>query len=231
MLRPKRAAATKVTDFWKYHLSGDLDQTLQGRVDTRISQFEMAANPEDLQRQLEEEKEASKKLMEEAEYMKLQAELDNEKLKQKQWQEAINEIHETQEHAQAEHAKFLGQLKEMSTAAQAESIGNILKWFQTKAAEINSLGEHIRPSEEQERLRKEQEQKETQIKELKTQQEEISRKLTELCGAQANSPTITEEQRPEDMLQNLKLALSGKKEEDPNKTAQGLIGHTKQDAR
>ena len=42
MDRPKRAAAAKITDFRRYHLSGDLHDTLQGRVDNRITQFEMA---------------------------------------------------------------------------------------------------------------------------------------------------------------------------------------------
>ena len=80
MERP-RQAATKVTDFRKYHLSGDLDITLQGRVDTRISQFEMAKTQEELQKQLEEEKAQSKQMLEEVEFMKIQNELEAEKLK------------------------------------------------------------------------------------------------------------------------------------------------------
>ena len=70
MDRPKRTAS-KVADFRKYHLSGDLDKTLQGRVDSRINQFEMPKSQEELQQQLEEEKENSKCLMEEMECMKI----------------------------------------------------------------------------------------------------------------------------------------------------------------
>ena len=45
MDRPKRAA-TRVTDFRKYHLSGDLDQEVRGLVDNRVSQFEMTTAEE-----------------------------------------------------------------------------------------------------------------------------------------------------------------------------------------
>ena len=48
MDRP-RWAATKVTDFRKYHLSGNLEDEVQGLVDTRVGQFEMAKTPEELQ--------------------------------------------------------------------------------------------------------------------------------------------------------------------------------------
>ena len=62
MDRPKRAA-TKVTDFRRYHLSGDLDKQLQDRVDSRVTQFEMASTVEELQKELEKERENSKKMM------------------------------------------------------------------------------------------------------------------------------------------------------------------------
>ena len=62
MDRPKRAA-TKVTDFRRYHLSGDLDKQLQGWVDSRVIQFEMASPVEELQKELEEERGNSKKMM------------------------------------------------------------------------------------------------------------------------------------------------------------------------
>ena len=73
MERPKRAA-TKVTDFQRYHLSGDLNNALQGRVDSRISQFEMADTAEELQCQLEEERQNSKQLKADAEIMKIRNE-------------------------------------------------------------------------------------------------------------------------------------------------------------
>ena len=64
MDRPKRAAATRITDFRKYHLSGDLDQEVQWLVNTRVTQFEMTTtnNTEELKQQLEAEKEESRRL-------------------------------------------------------------------------------------------------------------------------------------------------------------------------
>ena len=80
MERPK-CAATKVTEFRQYHLSGDLDNTIKGLVDNRVSQFEMATM-EKLKQSLEGEKEQSKKMQEEAEVQRIQNELELEKLKQ-----------------------------------------------------------------------------------------------------------------------------------------------------
>ena len=102
MNRPKRAAA-KITDYRHYHLSGDLDTTLQGRVGTWVTQFEMATPQDDLIKELEVEKENSRKLQEELENTRLQSEIENEKLKQKQWQAAIQQLRDTKEKAQAEH--------------------------------------------------------------------------------------------------------------------------------
>ena len=87
MDRPKRAAA-KVTDYRRYHLSGDLDQEIKGLVNSRVGQFEMAQSAEQLRAQLEEEKEASRKLQQDLERIKIQNELDTEKRKQEQWNQA-----------------------------------------------------------------------------------------------------------------------------------------------
>ena len=91
MDRPKRAA-TKVTDFRRYHLSGNLDEELKGRVDNRVSQFKMAQSAEELQRQLDEERESSRRLKEDAEIMWICNELEAEKLAQKQWQTAMEQL-------------------------------------------------------------------------------------------------------------------------------------------
>ena len=84
MDRPKRAAAAKVTDFRKFHLSGDLDKEVEGLVDTWVHQFEMTTNMEELRQQLETEKEQSKKLQEDAECAEIQNQLEVEKMKQEQ---------------------------------------------------------------------------------------------------------------------------------------------------
>ena len=106
MDRP-RQAATKVTDFRKYHLLGDLEEEVQGLVDTRVGQFEMAKTPEELQWQLEEEKKNSKKIQDSVERAKIHHELEIEKMKQQQWQTALEKIEEAKAQAAKEHSKCL----------------------------------------------------------------------------------------------------------------------------
>ena len=71
MDRPKRAAS-KVSDYRTYHLSGDLDKTLQGRVEQVIHTLEVSqdtdmSDAEKLQRELDEKKAANKLAAQQAE--------------------------------------------------------------------------------------------------------------------------------------------------------------------
>ena len=136
MDRPKRAA-TKVTDFRQYHLSGELDEHLKGQVDNTIRHFEMAGAAEDLKKKLEEEKEQSRRLQEEAEILKIQSELESEKLRQKQWQEATHQLKVTQEHVEAEHRKFMEQIKEVAVATHTESSNQAMEWFQAQVSDLH----------------------------------------------------------------------------------------------
>ena len=216
MDRPKWAAATKITDFQRYHLSGDLNQTLQGQVDTRIGQFEMSATQEELQQQLEEERAQSKQMMEEAELMKIQHKLDAERLKQKQWQTVMDQLKEAKEHAQKEHERFLGELKDITGASKRNTAKDVLEWFK---AQTDKLHEEPTESEEQTKARLEKEARDREIKELQLQQENIAQKLAELTGEPPRVVTHTHgtnEPNPS-LLQQLRDTLTGRKEEDPNK--------------
>ena len=65
----QRRNASKVTDYQKYHLSGDLEQVVQGRVSNTIEYLErttMSLNlneetetPEQLQEQIHEQRDSS----------------------------------------------------------------------------------------------------------------------------------------------------------------------------
>ena len=80
MDRQKRTAS-KVTDYRRYHLSGDLDQVVQGKVSEVVEQIEahnMSTNiipedatPEQLQELLKEQKDNSAKLQQQLETMRL----------------------------------------------------------------------------------------------------------------------------------------------------------------
>ena len=134
MDRPKRAA-TKVTDFRKYHLSGNLDEELQGKVDTRVNQFEMASTTEELQKQLEEACQSNKKRMEDVEVMKIRNELEVEKLQQEQWDAAIAQLQEALDHAAQEHAKVMEQIKQ-KTVTTKEGTAKALEWLESQITSI-----------------------------------------------------------------------------------------------
>ena len=93
MERPKRAA-TKVTDFRRYHLSGNLEDEVHGLVGSRITQFSMSTAAEQLKAQIEAEKENSKRLEEEAQVAELQHQLELEKMKQEEWRTALQKLEE-----------------------------------------------------------------------------------------------------------------------------------------
>ena len=135
MDRPKWTAASKVTDFRKYHLSGDLDQQLEGLVDHRISQFEMAM-AEELRQWLEDEKENSKKLEADTKIMHIQNELELEKLKQQQWKVVLDKLKEAREQAAQEHDKCMQQMQELAEAPRGTLPNSSLEWFKAQKARL-----------------------------------------------------------------------------------------------
>ena len=172
----------------------------------------MATTAEELQEQLEEERENSKRLMEDKEIMKIRNELETKKLKQKQWETAIEQLKQTREHAEQEHARAITEIKEKAEAAKSEVLTTVLDWFKTQVADLSLPNTDT----EQEKARKE---KNKQIEELMEQQEEIAKKLADLKGearidtAKTEATGITQEA----LLKQLRGILSGKQEEDPNR--------------
>ena len=228
MDRPRRAA-TKVTDFRKYHLSGDLEQEVEGLVDTRISHFEMTTTAEELKQQLEAEKENSRRLQEEADLAEIQNQLEMEKMKQEQVRNALAKLKEAREQAQKDHAKCMEDMDHLASSNMGDSASNTLSWLRTQMDRISHKGPlDVEPETmERERQRQIEKEKEQRMAELRRQQEEISREMADL---QDNNPEDTlhtikralnqkgDTQQPNDvLLQQLRSALSGKKEEDPNK--------------
>ena len=224
MDRPRRAA-TKVTNFRKYHLSGDLDQTLQGVVDSRITHFEMAQSTEELQKQLEEEKVQTKRMLEDMECMKIEHELETHKLQQKQWQATMEQLKEAREHAEQEHTKYMEGIKEMTGNVKDTTSKNMLDWFKSQTEQLTKPPENHN-NEEEERARQEQEARDKEIRDLKKQQEDIAYRLVTLTGAAhtANQPPGTSQNEghlsratQDILLDQLKGTLSSRKEEDPNR--------------
>ena len=175
-------------------------------------------------------------MMDEMECMKIQHELEAERLKQKQWQVAMEQLRETKEHAEREHQKYLEQIKEAACNARSSTTQDMLDWFKTQTDKLHKVGGGPdRPeSEEEEKLRLEKEARDKEVKELQEQQEHIANRLAalnnqdtqtknsqellleQLRSSMASKDTHTKTSQ-ELLLEQLKDTLGGKKEEDPNK--------------
>ena len=226
MDRPKRAAAMKITDFRHYHLSGDLNTELAGRVDTHISQFESTMSTEELRKQLEEDREAGRKVQEDMECMKIQNEIETERLKRQQWEAAREQLKQAQEVALQEHEKCMSEIKRIAEQTRADTAAGAAEWLKEQVAQIGSTG---KTPEEVEREKKEKLRLEA-ITELEKQQANISQQLAELKGDTTTEGSTTldmvkealsqgggNKASQEVILQQLKATLTGKKEEDPKK--------------
>ena len=230
MDRPKRAA-TKITDYRKYHLSGDLQQEVEGLVDTRVGQFEMALSAEQIKQQLEKEKETSQQLEEDVELLRLQNEMDKEKKKQEQLHMAYNKLKEARERANQEHEECM---EEMEALASKKKIPNpTLEWFKAQLGQVGMGQEEsqVCPEEHEASIR-DQQVKMAAIRKIKAQQEELNKQLADLEGNPSETPPEDilgqlkkalgsqdgAKTRQESQLQQLRAALSGKKEDDPTRT-------------
>ena len=225
MERPKRAAS-KVSDFRRYHLSGNLDKELQGCVGARISQYEMST-PEELQQQLQDAEENSKKMQQDVEAMQIRNKIDLEKHKHLHWQTALEKLKEAREHAAQQNEKVLEKMREVTDTAKTESSNEALQWLQDQ---IKS----IRASTTEPEKAAEHRAKQAALEELKQQQQDLNKRWQELTGevpesavniTAGNTPDLSKLQDQkglefqELLLQQIKAALTGKKEEeDPNKT-------------
>ena len=175
MERTKRAAASKVTNYRTYHLSGDLNTALQGRVGKVVGHFEdnMAATLEEMKQQLEEERERSRKMQEEAEMQEIRSELEAEKQKQAEWQLAMQQLEITKTQREADHRAALEKIKCMVQEAGEITTRSSVEWFQQQMGKLNTP-----QTEEDKRKQQEQEEKNKAIQALRQQQEEIKRQLS-----------------------------------------------------
>ena len=115
---------------------------------------------------------------------------------------------------------MLEELKETASANRLEAPSEVTDWLKSQMARF-SQGPDL-TSEEATRDRQEKLQKDKEIRDLQLQQEQISRKLEALQGTSTTvngkspmgeNPSCNQEI----LMQQLRTALSGKKEDDPNK--------------
>ena len=241
MARPRRLAASKVSDYRTYHLSGDLDDQLQGRVGQVINLWEdspvhaqdsetnkhntptssptqpgntpIMSDPEALRKELEEKRAANKKAAQQAEEMKLRNELEEEELKKKEWDLAMSQMKEHRAQVSAQHAKTMEDMKKMAAEATAgETKSSAVAWLQDQ---LRKMGEPTDPEakDQQEKELREKEEKKAKINELKQQQQEIALKLAELTG---EAPGANKESQ-DTWFQQLQAALESRGGMDPQK--------------
>ena len=233
MERTKRAAS-RVTNYRTFHLSGDLDTTLQGKVGQVVSSFEDKLIPSDteegevlsdltepimseaerLQKELEEKKAATKLAAQQAEEMKLRNELEGEELKKQEWELAIQQLKEKRERMVALHSKKLEEIRKMAEDKDDGSGDDTTKWLQEQINKLQDPSDSQKKKEMEEKARLEEE-KAKQIEDIRNQQAELSRKLSELTGGTTENTTAQTDQTL--LLQQLQAALNPKPEKDPQR--------------
>ena len=224
MERPKRTAS-KVVNFRTYHLSGDLDKELQGRVGQVVNTFEEIysstedlsvemSETEKLQKELDEKRAANKLAAQQAEEMRIRNELEEESLKEQEWELAFQQMRDKREKIASTHKQKMEDLKKMADAAE-ETGGKegAIEWLQAQLKKIGAPT--TEPTEAELRARKEREEKEKKIAEVRAQQEKLAKQMADLTGETINLPTSKEDEQAQ-LLQQLHNALESRPE-DPQK--------------
>ena len=224
MDRQKRTAS-RVTDFRKYHLSGDLDKVVQGKVSAAVDVLENVktptmshidipeeSSPEQLQDLLREQKESSSRIEQQLEAMKIRNELERERMQQAEWELAIQQMKEAREWAAQQHEENLSKIRAMGQEASTSAQDKAVHWLQTQLT-----GPQV-PEKDKE------EQKREQLDKLRKQQEEIQRQIEDLTGGEPHQggPTPTYptgvQLNQELLLEQIKATLKPKESNmDPNK--------------
>ena len=231
MERPKRTA-TKVVNYRTFHLSGDLNTTLQGRVGQVINQWGQGntmselpdnASAEQIREALEKQKREESQQKEELECFTLRNEYEAGLLRKRQWQAAKEQLQEARERMNREHEEGLLKLKDMAQQTDPLEVGKVQAWLSQQ------LGTGTNTETITQEQKRQEEEKQQMLKELQEQQQQISDKIRQITGEKDNQTEdilslLRKELAQGDkttaqtlLLQQLKASLGNKAEEDPNK--------------
>ena len=147
----RQRRTTPKVDYRKFHLSGDLDTAVQGKVSEAVGLLEKTsgsadnsdnrmendtipedATPEQLQAMLKEQQENSAKLQQQVETMKLRNQLEAEQLHQKQWELAIQELKQAREELNQEHEENMDRIRKMARENTVKPQDQALAWMQSQ---------------------------------------------------------------------------------------------------
>ena len=213
MERPRRPV-TKI-NYRKYHLSGDLEQVIQGKVSGAIELIEAPhsiperseashsaametteiteeTTQEELQQMLKDRKETSIRMQQQVETMKLRNELEAERLQQEQWALALHQLKQSREKIAQVHEENMERIRNMTDRGQEAEPSEPARWLQ----------DQLTGSKAQERNREEPTPKQLAMDQLRKQQEEILRQMEDLEAEEEVSPTAS-------TLRSLTQALKG----------------------
>ena len=181
MERPK-CNATKIQDYRKYHLSGDLDNTLQGKVGEVVNWWEhkatMADLPDDasaeqIKEALVKQKEEEERRQTELETLTLQGEYEAGLQRKQQWEAAMSHLQEAKERRDREHEESMQIMKTMAEKASSTDSSTVKDWLQQQLDKYKA-GEASEPDPDE--AKRQEEQKQQELRDLQQQQEEIQTK-------------------------------------------------------
>ena len=217
----QRRSASKVTDYRKFHLSGDLDTVVQGKVNEVISALGAvristmnhpeeldSATPEELERMIAEQKENSTRLQQQTQAMRLRNELEAEKLQQQQWEVAMQELKKAREHQAQQHQANINRMREISsehsTAAEAQAVA----WLQERMTDLKREHNPTATQDREEQARK------AALEDLYRQQEELQQRIQELTNGETtnprtyHNPSLNKRGEQETLMEQIRAALT-----------------------
>ena len=124
MDRPQCKAASKVSDYRKYHLSGDLDKQVQGKVGEKINAIENTTmahleelTADQLEQKLQAEREEADKLQEQVKLHQLRQQVEEQERKKQEWEVALQQVKEMRDKAAEAYEENLPAMKKMAQEA------------------------------------------------------------------------------------------------------------------
>ena len=232
----QRRSASKITDYRKYHLSGDLDKVVQGKVTETVkhlkkfsnmssSSIDENASPEELQELVNEQKENSSKLQQQVTAMKLRNELEAEKMQQEQWELVIQQLKQTRDQMAQQHEENMDKIKSMAQKATQPSSNQAVAWMeaQLKAQGTEGAPPHHITSPP---VREEPTPKQLLLQQLLKQQQELQKKIEEVSAEEEGSaPNMMEallghnkKSEQELLMEQIRATLAPRSADvDPNK--------------
>ena len=237
-----RRPVTKI-NYRKYHLSGDLEQVVKGKVSGAVELIESPhsasmdttkiseeVTQEELQEMLNKHKENSAKMQQQVENMKLCNELEAEKLQQEQWALALQQLKQNRDKIAQVHEENMERIRNMSDRRTETAPSEPARWLQDQLA----------GGKTKEKTREEPTPKQLALEQLKKQHEDILKQMEELEVDEEEDPlrTLTQalkghnksKTEQELLIEQIKTALAPKEaDKDLNKTLlKALVtGHNK----